>query len=714
MDANVAAEPPVDEYYSALRKRIEEGDPCCRLRCSGRIAEHWGVLKPIAEKLYAQQKATVRSGIKFMTPYLSAFPLKKRVHVKWALPEPVGAVCSDEFALFHGLTPSELRQSKNQGLSEDMFAPHVHGLSKRETGNNSLLPETIGYVSKWILRKAEQCAMVEPTRGERRVMAPNGQSFSFLPTYYTQERLYHECIDDFKAEEPELFFNQTSRRRPRYGRKRDPDDAPVEVTKPIGFSTFVNLFTAREDLAHIKIRSPYPDMCDSCPIFRNQFEILGTARPRTDLERATDVLEEPEAVMEEWRFHLDWADAARDKYNAEITDSRMTCPIEDDGTPIEGRKWEDWAMHLTFDFAQQLELPHCIDQPSLSPLLAVNMFGVCNDGLNLQTNFLFKEGDAGKSANAVVTMLDRFLEHLCRKYGAENVKRIKALRLHADNCRGQTKSNTMTKFLVWLASSPGRARYGFETIELKFMPKGHARCSADRNFAVIKNAFKKADAFTIGHIGEIVSGTASNEAIILKSGDMYNYTEELDAFFKSVADISSFSEFRFTSEAPGVVCVRKFPNDSWADVPLWQPADGLIAVTDPSVTMAAVLAQQPESPVIAKWQDKFHSWRRALKSEPGKGLPAVKVYDMHEKLREYVPDEFKDELCPRPANYAELKRKDLLEQHKLSQLRNERSNGKGKGKGKGKKRMLEGERLTGGKGKGRLTSSVMIREPVRP
>jgi len=66
------------------------------------------------------------------------------------------------------------------------------------------------------------------------------------------------------------------------------------------------------------------------------------------------------------------------------------------------------------------------------------------EALPQQVNFLTDEaGECGKGANNVVSHLHYFLE--TQRLGE------KVVFLHADNCTGQNKNNSMVQYLVWRA-----------------------------------------------------------------------------------------------------------------------------------------------------------------------------------------------------------------------------------------------------------------------
>ena len=107
--------------------------------------------------------------------------------------------------------------------------------------------------------------------------------------------------------------------------------------------------------------------------------------------------------------------------------------------------------HITFDFAQQIELPFHTRQ--VGPLyfkshFRVQLFGICNEAAHRQRNYLFHEGqcigeDCKKAhgPNALVSMVDHYLDT------TRDVADV--LHMHADNCVGQNKNKTTIAYLVW-------------------------------------------------------------------------------------------------------------------------------------------------------------------------------------------------------------------------------------------------------------------------
>lgn len=145
-----------------------------------------------------------------------------------------------------------------------------------------------------------------------------------------------------------------------------------------------------------------------------------------------------------------------------------------------------WASHYTFDFAQSASIPYHARQPGpvyFKTARKVHLFGVCNQGIPKQVNYLVDEsqtmGQNGKLAhgpNSVTSML----HHFFAKHGL----REKGCVLHADNCAGQ-KNRSLLGYLAW------RCMTGFhEEIQLSFMVVGHTRCLVDGCFGLIKQKYR--------------------------------------------------------------------------------------------------------------------------------------------------------------------------------------------------------------------------------
>ena len=95
------------------------------------------------------------------------------------------------------------------------------------------------------------------------------------------------------------------------------------------------------------------------------------------------------------------------------------------------------SCHYSFDFAQQVHLPH--EPMQRGPVYfvcprKVGIFGLCCEGLPRQVNFLIDESHCtSKGSTAVISYLHFFFEQYCL--------REREVDLHCENCCGQNKNN---------------------------------------------------------------------------------------------------------------------------------------------------------------------------------------------------------------------------------------------------------------------------------
>ena len=211
--------------------------------------------------------------------------------------------------------------------------------------------------------------------------------------------------------------------------------------------------------------------------------------------------------------------------------------------------------HYSFDFAQQVHYPSNPLQPgpiySLTPRKAA-IFGVCCEAIPRQVNFIIDEAsDTGKRANLVVSMLDYFFSH----YGLGEA----TASLHADNCYGQNKNNTMVQYRMW------RVRTGLHhSIGLHFMITGHTKFSPDACFGLIKRKFRRTDVSSLDDLARVV-----NESAACNLCQLGRYTRwychraiprlggGLSSHFLRLDGIQKYHHFHFERNHPGVVFLKK-------------------------------------------------------------------------------------------------------------------------------------------------------------
>eukprot|EP00834_Sanchytrium_tribonematis_P006429 NODE_471_length_7033_cov_0.382031.p1 type:complete len:574 gc:universal NODE_471_length_7033_cov_0.382031:4047-2326(-) len=286
----------------------------------------------------------------------------------------------------------------------------------------------------------------------------------------------------------------------------------------VHFETFRRLF---HDCEMIKIRSPRSDMCDTCTEFKTQ---LNGTTTDTGLTQTTEAFTK----------HLKQAKLARLDYNRSKTLSNVTC--------------------LSFDYSQNLCLPSFTDQPSeiyFMSLLNIHLFGIFNETRQKQLNYIYREDQGKKGSNNVTSILIDYIYRLAEQ-------QRKHLVLFADNCVGQNKNNTVMKLLNWLCLT-GKC----ESIEMKFMIKGHTKFSPDSGFGNIKKKYLQSNVYTLAQANDMIQQSSTvNSSKIFPSHRFKDYRSKLDDFFIDISNIGQYHSFVFKHSDPGKAELKRHVQDS--------------------------------------------------------------------------------------------------------------------------------------------------------
>ena len=276
------------------------------------------------------------------------------------------------------------------------------------------------------------------------------------------------------------------------------------------------------------------------------------------------------------------------------------------------------TVHYAFDFTQQVHYPSNPLQPGpiyfLTPRKAA-IFGVCCEALPRQINFMIDEAsDTGKGANTVVSMLDYFFSH--HGLGETSVS------LHADNCSGQNKNNTMIQYLLW------RVMTGLHhTVNLHFMIAGHTKFSPDACFGLIKRKFRRTAVSSLDDLADVVEESATcnicqlvgtqDGRVIVPSRDWAGF---LSPHFRRLDGIKQYHHFCFERDRPGVVFLRRTATAEEEERQMWVAWTPSSGIKPPSIT--------PQ------------------------GLSYERRKYLFEKIREYCRNNVKDIVCPHPTEPA--------------------------------------------------------------
>ncbi|XP_060600079.1 uncharacterized protein LOC132753609 isoform X1 [Ruditapes philippinarum] len=405
-------------------------------------------------------------------------------------------VCKGTFMLCYDITKYAL----------GAIVKHVshHGVTPRQHGNAGKKPKhSITYddvirVVYFIRNYAEERGLPQPA-------APRCLD-NIPPVYLTS--------DTTKKDMHQLYKQSCS----------DPRVRALELT------SFKDIW--RTCLPHIRIASPKDDVCATCEKLRRQ--ISGTVTEDVTLETTTAL-----------RDHVLLAQKERDLYNECIRRS------------VDTRDSEEKFVHLTFDFSQNVSLPHFSRQ--MGPLYfltlrKIQIFGVRLDGMPHQLNFLIDEdqtiGPDGKGTHgpdAVLSMVDWTLQN--------HANQTPALSIHSDNCPGQNKNRYTIGYFMWRVMTGQN-----EKIEYHMQVPGHARCLVDAGFAHLKIKFRRHDVETLQQLADVTEkSSTTNSAVCYPQWSWRQWKPFLERFFKPIIGIRKFQHFRFQSDTPGVVMARKTP-----------------------------------------------------------------------------------------------------------------------------------------------------------
>ena len=237
---------------------------------------------------------------------------------------------------------------------------------------------------------------------------------------------------------------------------------------------------------------------------------------------------------------------------------------------------------------------------------------MCCEAIPQQVNFVIDEAsDTGKGANTVVSLLDLYFSH----YGFCET----TTSLHADNCSGQNKNNTMMQYLMW------RVLTGLhQSISLHFIITGHTKFSPDACFGLVKRKFRRTDVRSLDDLARVVEESAAcnicqlvgaqDGSTIVPSRDWAGF---LSSHFRRLDGIKQYHHLCFERDCPGVVFFKKTAT----------------ADEEQPVLLCGVWSPSPvdKPPPI---------------TPPGLSLERHKY--LYDRIREYCREDAKYLVCPNP------------------------------------------------------------------
>ena len=373
-------------------------------------------------------------------------------------------------------------------------------------------------------------------------------------------------------------------------------------TESIPYSTFTELW--REQLPGVCIQKPRSDLCTVCKLDTIALSKLRTLNDEKRRELLDRNIRHLNHVDNERHYYKDNIDIARKSVNSSFSirpSLGINKPCTFSGTN-----------HYSFDYFQQVHVPYDPDQVGALYFLTpykVGLFGIMCEPLAKMALFIIPEGAAtGKGSNQVISMLHFYLENL----GLGETEVI----LNADNCVGQNKNQFMMSYLCWRVLSGLHKK-----ITLHFLVVGHTKFSPDYAGGVFKKMFRRTPCSTPTDVAECAKKSSILHPVVTGSIDgkqqyvpMFDWQSKL-AKFRSIPGMKKFHVFQFASDNPGVVVCKEYCDSA----PI-------------SFTLVASNYSDSNLPPVL----------------PSLGLSQKRQSYLHEKIRLFVPDQRKDELCPAP------------------------------------------------------------------
>lgn len=256
--------------------------------------------------------------------------------------------------------------------------------------------------------------------------------------------------------------------------------------------------------------------------------------------------------------HLTLVQKERKFYNELIKECSEELKEKSINGPIFGAEKCSYPgkMHYGFDFAQQISLPFSSQQVGPIYFLSgfkVALFGVALEPFKKFILYIIPESCTfGKGANMVISLLHHCLENF--SVGEQ------VLHLHADNCQAQNKNNIVMQYLAY------RVQQGLNnSCHIHFLLVGHTKFMPDMYFGIVKQRFRKSEAYTVKDVVKIALDSCSVSKAITpvfvgnERGQSFIKIYDWMQFFKAnkvvrIPMISSYQHFKMND---GSVHCRK-------------------------------------------------------------------------------------------------------------------------------------------------------------
>ncbi|KAJ8029547.1 hypothetical protein HOLleu_28971 [Holothuria leucospilota] len=349
---------------------------------------------------------------------------------------------------------------------------------------------------------------------------------------------------------------------------------------------------------------PRSDLCWECQ--KNNSAVFHSAN-LTDVQKAARVEKQVE--------HLRVVNLERDCYREMVKNSKDI--IGDAKLGNNAPCTRDFAMHYSFDFAQQVHIPSNPEQPGPIYFLCprkVGLFGIACEAVPSQVNYIIDEGmSISKGSNAVISYMHDFFDNF--GLGESSVH------LHCDNCSGQNKNRFMMWYLSW------RTLHRLHTdITINFLVVGHTKFAPDWGFGLIKKRFRRCMCSSLQDVANVISSSTTSGMNIPRSvgtegGEtlvpVFDWQAFLGPYFRPLAGIKAMHHMRFSSDHPGVAFIKQF-------------------------------ADSAETPVNILLDPTLRPPRELPSPLPPPGLSEQRMKYLYTTIREFCTEDTRNIVCPPP------------------------------------------------------------------
>ena len=449
------------------------------------------------------------------------------------------SLCKSAFLFIHDITEHTLKSLSKFIRSENGCPTVQTHKSKYKPAKNAHSFETIKTAVTYLKNMSTQHGLPQPA-------APRGKGEDapvYLPSSFTKVGIHAEYMED--CERMSVHFMRRS--------------------------SFVTL--GKSVMPNLKIMTPRTDVCRMCEVLRHAVMTCAF---------------EDEKLLQTKRFqdHIEDAANEREVYTTNARQAVVSIQQSGENSPSFG--------HYTFDFAQQLQIPHHYRQEGPEYFVVprrIQLFGDFSSGSSQQVNYLVDEnetigsnGTRSHGPNSVISMLDHYLAH--------HGKCEPVLSFHADNCAGQNKNKSAIAYFAWRILHQKNTE-----INLSFMVVGHTRCAVDGCFGLIKKCYRRTDCECLSQIAQVVSKSAICNVPQLYNTEngwkWYEWDQFLEQYFKPIPGIRKFRHFRFSSEFPGSVFVKQMSNGPEQQIDILRcPSDEIPANYPPIVHPAGLTKER--------------------------------------------------------------------------------------------------------------------------